>query len=62
MQPFKVWGNQLLSALELGGDRMDRIVEYDENHRNFLKRLPSDTQHQVAYRTAWSLLFGEEFA
>lgn len=52
---------RLLSALDLGGDRMDRIVEYDENHRNFLRRLPSDTQHQIAYRTAWSLLFGEEF-
>ena len=53
---------RLLSALDLGGDRMDRIAEYDENHRNFLKRLPRETQHQVAYRTAWSLLFGEEFA
>ncbi len=53
---------RLLSALDLGGDRMDRIIEYNENHRNFLRRLPSDTQHQIAYRTAWSLLFGEEFA
>jgi hypothetical protein len=41
---------------------MDRIAEYDENHRNFLKHLPRETQHQVAYRTAWALLFGEEFA
>lgn len=53
---------RFLSALDLGGDRMDRIIEYDENHRKFLKRLPSETQHQVAYRTAWSLLFDEEFA
>jgi hypothetical protein len=53
---------RLLSALDLGGDRMDRIVEYDENHRNFLKRLPGEPQHQIAYRTAWSLLFGEDFA
>ncbi len=52
---------RFLSALDLGGDRLDRIVEYDQNHRNFLKRLPSETQHQVAYRSAWSLLFGEEF-
>lgn len=52
---------RLLSALDLGGDRMDQIVEYDENHRDFLKHLPTETQHQVAYRTAWSLLFGEEF-
>lgn len=53
---------RMLSALDLGGDRMERIVEWDQNHRNFLKRLPSKTQHQVAYRSAWSLLFGEEFA
>jgi predicted TIM-barrel fold metal-dependent hydrolase len=53
---------RFLSALDLGGDRMERIAEWDQNHRNFLKRLPSETQHQVAYRSAWSLLFDEEFA
>ena len=53
---------RFLSALDLGGDRLDRIAEYDQNHRNFLKRLPTETRHQVAYRSAWSLLFGEEFA
>lgn len=53
---------RFLSALDLGGDRLERIAEYDQNHRNFLKRLPTETQHQVAYRSAWSLLFGEEFA
>ena len=52
---------RFLSALDLGGDRLDRIAEYDQNHRNFLKRLPTETRHQVAYRSAWSLLFGEEF-
>ena len=53
---------RFLSALDLGGDRLDRIAEYDQKHRNFLSRLPTETQHQVAYRSAWSLLFGEEFA
>ncbi len=53
---------RFLSALDLGGDRLDRIVEYDKKHRNFLEQLPSETQHQVAYRSAWRLLFGEEFA
>lgn len=53
---------RFLSALDLGGDRLGRIAEYDQNHRNFLKHLPTETQHQVAYRSAWSLLFGEEFA
>jgi hypothetical protein len=51
-----------LSALDLGQDRLDRIAAYDQNHRHFLSRLPKETQHQVAYRSAWSLLFGEEFA
>jgi predicted TIM-barrel fold metal-dependent hydrolase len=51
-----------LSALDLGGDRLNRIVEYDQKHRSFLKRLPVETQHQVAYGSAWSLLFNEEFA
>jgi len=53
---------RFLSALDLGQDRLDRIVEYDKNHRNFLKQLPTETQHRVAYRNAWLLLFGEEFA
>lgn len=53
---------RFLSALDLGGDRMDRMVSYDQKHRYFLKLLPTDVQHQVAYRNAWSLLFGEEFA
>lgn len=53
---------RFLSALDLGGDRMDRIGEYDQRHRYFLKLLPAEIQHQVAYRNAWSLLFGEEFA
>jgi predicted TIM-barrel fold metal-dependent hydrolase len=53
---------RFLSALDLGGDRLEQIREYDMNHRNFLKRLPPETRHQVAYRNAWSLLFREEFA
>jgi len=52
---------RFLSALDLGGDRWSQITGYDANHRNFLKRLPLETQHQVAYRSAWQLLFGEEF-
>jgi hypothetical protein len=53
---------RFLSALDLGGDRMDQIVEYDRKHRSFLGHLPKDVQHQVAYRSGWKLLFGEEFA
>lgn len=53
---------RFLSALDLGQDRIDKIVEYDKKHRAFLQQLPAETQHQVAYRNAWLLLFGEEFA
>ena len=53
---------RFLSALDLGQDRLDQIDKYDKNHRKFLKQLPVDTQHHVAYRNAWSLLFGETFA
>ena len=53
---------RFLSALDLGQDRLERITEYDQTHRDFLKRLPTDTQHHVAYRSAWLLLFGEDFS
>lgn len=52
---------RFLSALDLGQDRMERIVAYDRNHRDFLKCLPPVVQHHIAYRNAWSLLFGEDF-
>lgn len=53
---------RFLSALDLGQDRLGKIAEYDRNHRNFLQRLPTETQHHVAYRNFWRLVFGEEFA
>jgi hypothetical protein len=53
---------RFLSALDLGGDRMNQIVEYDRKHREFLGYLPEGIRHQVAYRSTWKLLFGEEFA
>lgn len=52
---------RFLSALDLGGDRMERIVEYDGKHREFLGELPEPVRHQVAYGNAWQLLFGEVF-
>jgi len=53
--------DRFLSALDLGGDRIEQIADYDRKHRDFLRRLPQETQHQIAYRTAWSLLFGGAF-
>ena len=53
---------RFLSALDLGQDRLDKLVEADQRHRQFLRHLPTELQHQVAYRNAWRLLFGEEFS
>lgn len=53
---------RFMSALDLGGDRFEQIAAYDRKHRSFLGRLPKNVQHQIAYRSAWSLLFAEEFA
>ena len=53
---------RFLSALDLGQDRLHRLAEYDQRHRAFLQRLPAETRHDIAYRSAWLLLFGEEFA
>lgn len=53
---------RFLSALDLGQDRLEKIAEYDRNHRNFLEQLPTETRHRVAYQNAWLLLFNEEFA
>lgn len=58
---FVAYPERFMSALDLGGDRMEQIVEYDRKHRDFLGRLPTEVQHQIAYRTAWSILFGEAF-
>lgn len=54
--------NRFLSALDLGGDRMHRIAEYDQKHRHFLACLPAEARKQIAFGTAWNLLFGEDFA
>lgn len=52
---------RFMSALDLGQDRLWRLAEIDRKHCGFLARLPPETRHQVAYRSAWSLLFGGEF-
>ena len=59
---FVAHPQRFLAALDLGGDRIHRVREWDLGLRAFLKRLPHETQRQVAYRSAWKLLFDEEFA
>lgn len=52
---------RFMSALDLGGDRIYQLPEYDRKHRDFLERLPTNVQRQVAYKSAWRLLFREDF-
>ena len=52
---------RFLAALDLGGDRMHLIRDWDAGLRQFLNRLPAGARNQIAYRSAWKLLFGEEF-
>jgi hypothetical protein len=51
---------RFLAALDIGGDRMNRIEEWTRNLRNFLGTLPSHVREIVAYKSAWKLLFHEE--
>ena len=53
---------RFLAAIDLGGDRIDRLEEWTGNLHRFLSRLPSRTREIVAYRASWKLLFGEEIA
>jgi hypothetical protein len=51
---------RFLAALDIGGDRMNRVEEWTLNLRAFLNTLPSRAQEIVAYKAAWKLLFSEE--
>ena len=63
----KEWGDliaakpyRFLAALDIGGDRMNRVEEWSRNLRNFLETLPQPVREIVAYKSAWKLLFNEE--
>ncbi len=63
----KEWGEliaakpyRFLAALDIGGDRMHRVEEWNINLRSFLKTLPQPAREIVAYKSAWRLLFNEE--
>lgn len=51
---------RFLAALDLGGDRMDRLGEWMLNLRGFLHTVPDSVREIVAYKAAWKLLFNEE--
>ncbi|MGE4280696.1 MAG: amidohydrolase family protein [Magnetospirillum sp.] len=51
---------RFLAALDIGGDRMDRLNSWSRNLRDFLGDLPSALAEIVAYKSAWKLLYGED--
>jgi len=51
---------RFLAAMDLGGDRQERVAEFARNLRRFLNHLPQGTREIVAYKAAWKLLFAEE--
>lgn len=53
---------RFLAAIDLGGDRIDKLGEWTQNLRYFLRTLPEKTAEIVAYRSAWKLLFNEDIA
>jgi hypothetical protein len=53
---------RFLAALDLGGDRIDKLDEWTRNLRFFLGLLPEKTAEIVAYKAAWKLLFNEEIS
>ena len=53
---------RFLAALDLGGDRIDKLDEWTRNLRLFLGLLPEKTAEIVAYKAAWKLLFNEEIS
>ncbi len=52
---------RFLSALDIGGDRMERLPEWMRTQRRFLDALPAEVREIVAYKAAWKLLFGEDY-
>lgn len=50
---------RFLAALDIGGDRMERVEEWAKGLRRFLDRIPGKARAIVAYGAAWKLLFGE---
>lgn len=70
----RVWGNakkewialiadhpwRFLAALDLGGDRMDKLPQNIRVLRKFIGNLPPNVREIVAYKAAWKLLFNED--
>jgi hypothetical protein len=57
---IEAFPSRILSALDLGGDRMDEIHKKVEVLRSVISELNKSTREWVAYRAAWKLLFDED--
>jgi len=51
---------RFVSALDIGGDRVDHVARSAKNLRQFISNFPKQTQEVVAYKSAWKLLFNEQ--
>ena len=51
---------RFLAALDLGGDRMNKLSQKTNKFRDFLSYFPAQTQEIIAYKAAWKLLFNEQ--
>lgn len=55
---------RFMAALDIGGDRQtpSHLQQSTAGLRGFLDKLPADVREIVAYKSAWRLLFNEQFA
>jgi hypothetical protein len=51
---------RFLAALDLDGDRMDKLPHIVRNLRHFFKSFPKPICEIVAYKASWKLLFDEK--
>jgi len=50
---------RFLAALDLGGDRLEKLPDKARNLRHVINDLHEDVREIVAYKAAWKLLFNE---
>ena len=53
---------RVMAALDIGGDRMDRVQDNARTLRRFLDGLSPRAREIVACKAAWKLLFGDDIA
>ena len=57
---IEAFPSRIMSALDLGGDRMDEIHKKVEVLRSVISELSKSTKEWVAYKAAWTLLLDED--